>query len=164
VSVFSETQRTNPEYKDIMSRSSEISRVDKSRAITTDENLFEIALLKENINGQLLKAMKETAIDCRLYKQGNAAENLVCYGERLNIQTNDFGIFPSIDQDRLEREDINVREQKDKPKKITIPGKSGEPPKVYVRIGKDLYDVAAYENSRDLVLVAHYRNGQVIPV
>ena len=164
VSVFSDTQRVNTEYKDIMTRQSESSRINKKRAITTDENLYEIALLKENINGQLLKAIKETAIDCRLYKKGNASENLVCYGEGLNIQTNDFGIFPSWDMDKLEREDINVREQQVKPKKITIPGKSGEPAKVYIRIGEELFDADAYENSKDLVLVAKYRNKEVVPI
>jgi hypothetical protein len=164
VSVFSDTQRVNTEYKDIMTRQSESSRINKKRAITTDENLYEIALLKENINGQLLKAIKETAIDCRLYKKGNASENLVCYGEGLNIQTNDFGIFPSWDMDKLEREDINVREQHVKPKKITIPGKSGEPAKVYIRIGEELFDADAYENSKDLVLVAKYRNKEVVPI
>ena len=162
VSVFSDAQRINKEYKDIMNK--DLGRIEKSRAITTDENLYEIALLKNNINGQLLKSIKETAIDCRLYKKGNSAENLVCYGEGVNIKTNDFGIFPTLEEDRLVREDINVREQKIKPKKITIPESKDGPAKSYVQIGEELFDANTYENSKDLVLVAYYRNGKVIPL
>jgi hypothetical protein len=144
-----------------MTRQSESSRINKKRAITTDENLYEIALLKENINGQLLKAIKETAMDCRLYKQLNAAENLVCYGEGVNIESNDFGTFPSWDEDLLVREDINLRQEEVNPVKITVPG---NPPKSYVRVEDKLYDLDAYENSKDLVLVAYYRNKKVVPL
>ena len=80
---------------------------------------------KENINGQLLRAIKETAMDCRIYKQLNAAENLVCYGEGVNIESNEFGTFPSWDEDLLVREDINLRQEEVKPVKIILRHKAG---------------------------------------
>jgi len=162
ISVFSDAQRINKEYKDIMNK--DLGRLEKSRAITTDENLYEIALLKNNINGQLLKSIKETAIDCRLYKKGNSTENLVCYGEGVNIKTNDFGIFPSLEEDQLVREDINVREQKVKVMRITVPASKTGPAKSYMRIGEELFDVDTYENTGDLVRVAYYRNAKVVPL
>ena len=154
ISVFSESQKANRDYKDLMIN--DISR-HTSKAITTDEALYDIALLKDNINSQLLKSIKETAIDCRLYKKGNASENLVCYGEGVSIKTNDFGIFPSIEEDRVVREDINVREKTRKLRKVTIKVADGRE-QSYAKFGtsNDLYDWDAYENSEQEILVGRY--------
>ena len=154
VSVFSESQKINRDYKDLMIN--DISR-HTSKPITTDEALYDIALLKDNINSQLLKSIKETAIDCRLYKKGNASENLVCYGEGISLKTNDFGIFPSIEEDRVVREDINVREKTRKLRKMTVKGPDGTE-KSYAKFGtsNDLYDWDAYSNSEQEILVGRY--------
>jgi hypothetical protein len=154
ISVFSESQKTNRDYKDLMIN--DISR-HTAKPITTDEALYDIALLKHNINSQLLKSIKETAIDCRLYKKGNTSENLVCYGEGVSIKTNDFGIFPSMDEDRIVREDINVREKTRKLRKITIKTADGRE-EAYAKFGtsNDLYDWNAYENSEQEILVGRY--------
>jgi hypothetical protein len=46
-----------------------------------DETLYEISEIKDNINRQILRAIKETAIDCTLYNVNpNPEEPLVCYG------------------------------------------------------------------------------------
>jgi hypothetical protein len=43
---------------------------------TIDEEIYETANKRENINKQILQAIKETAIDCSLY---SSKENVVCY-------------------------------------------------------------------------------------
>ena len=48
------------------------------RIVTTDEYLHEKSQMKQKINSQILTTIKETSIDCALYKDGSK-ENLVCY-------------------------------------------------------------------------------------
>lgn len=116
ISVFTEAQRLDPKYKNIMG--SDIGKdivvdgkVKPGKAITTDENLYAISAVKNEINQQLLKSIKETAIDCRLYKKGSTEKNLVCYGEGISYATNDFGIFPSLEEDQIVAEDLNLRQK-----------------------------------------------------
>jgi hypothetical protein len=158
ISVFSEIQKKNKEYKEILHK--DTNETTKS-PMTTDESLYTIALRKDNINSQLLKGIKESAIDCRLYKKGNAKENLVCYGEGHNYKSNSFGIFPTIEEDRIVREDINVRQKARKMTKLTV---NGNPIMTYARYGDELYDWDAYQNSKQEILVARFVNGQVVPV
>jgi hypothetical protein len=77
ISTFSEQQKTDKQNIELMIR--DLSRMDK-RPVTTDESLYDISIMKNNVNSQILKAIKESAIDCRLYSNTNKAENLVCYG------------------------------------------------------------------------------------
>ena len=117
ISVFTEAQRLDPKYKTVMG--SDIGKdivvdgkVKPGKAITTDENLYAISAVKNEINQQLLKGIKETAIDCRLYKKGSTEKNLVCYGEGISYATNDFGIFPSLEEDQIVVEDLNLRQKR----------------------------------------------------
>ena len=83
---------------------------------TTDEYLYEVSNTKERINKQILKAVKETAMDCSLYK-----DDLVCYNLG-NVQSNDFLTVPILEQDTMQ----NVVKPKGKLKgvKMQIYGKS----------------------------------------
>ena len=74
--TFSDNQREfklNNEFKHDKSKNSNDDRI-----ITTDEYLYEISQTKLKLNTEILTAIKETAIDCALYKDGSK-ENLVCY-------------------------------------------------------------------------------------
>jgi len=104
ISVFSEQQKTDKQNIELMIR--DLSRIDK-RPVTTDESLYDISIIKNNVNSQILKAIKESAIDCRLYSKTNKDENLVCYGFG-KIHSNDFSSYPSLEQDEYEKEEINV--------------------------------------------------------
>jgi hypothetical protein len=167
ISVFTEAQRLDPKYKNIMG--SDIGKdiivngkVKPGKAITTDENLYAISAIKNEINQQLLKGIKETAIDCRLYKKGNAESNLVCYGEGISYATNDFGIFPSLEEDQIVVEDLNLQQKARKMTKVTIPMPDGTE-KEFAKYGNDLYDLGEYEDGRE-ELVARLERGQFIPV
>jgi len=167
ISVFTEAQRLDPKYKNIMG--SDIGKdivvngkVKPGKAITTDENLYAISAIKNEINQQLLKGIKETAIDCRLYKKGNAESNLVCYGEGISYATNDFGIFPSLEEDQIVVEDLNLRQNVRKMTKVTIPMPDGTE-KEFAKYGNDLYDLDEYEDGRE-ELVARLERGRFIPV
>ena len=43
--------------------------------VTSDEALYEIATMKENITTQVLKAVKEASIDCALHTKKGDKEN-----------------------------------------------------------------------------------------
>jgi hypothetical protein len=107
LSVFSESQKTDKQNIELMIR--DLSRIDK-RPVTTDESLYDISLIKNNINSQILKAIKESAVDCRLYSNTNKDENLVCYGFG-KIHSNDFSSYPSLEQDTNEKDEINVEKK-----------------------------------------------------
>lgn len=99
----------------------DISRLDGKVSLTTDETLFESATIKDTINSQILTAMKETAMDCSLYAQGNKSENLVCYGFG-KVESNQFASYPILEQDQGERDEVNVKKQKLKMSNITLKG------------------------------------------
>ena len=105
LSVFSEEQKTNKKNIEMMNR--DTSRID-DRPITTDESLFDTAIMKSKINTQLLNAIKSTAIDCSLYNPFNKEENLVCYGFG-KVESNAFSSYPTLDQDLGEVEETNAK-------------------------------------------------------
>ena len=112
ITVFSETQKTDKQNIEIMIH--DLSRIPdangKQQSVTTDESLFEIANIKTDINQHILKSIKESAIDCTLYKN---AENLVCYGSNQGkINTNLFSSYPTLEMDLGERDDLNVKTTK----------------------------------------------------
>lgn len=109
ISIFSETQKTDKQNIEIMIH--DLSRIPdakgKQQSVSTDESLFEIANIKTDINQHILKSIKESAIDCTLYKN---AENLVCYGtNKGKVKTNEFSSYPTLEMDLGEREDLNVK-------------------------------------------------------
>ena len=108
LSVFSEQQKTNKKNIEMMNR--DVSRLN-SKPITTDESLLESAFIKNNINKQLLDAVKETAVDCSLYNPANKDENLVCYGFG-KVDSNAFASYPTLQQDLSERQEMNIKKSK----------------------------------------------------
>jgi hypothetical protein len=66
--------------------------------LTSDEALFEISNIKEELTTQLLKGIKETSIDCAIYSKANNKENLKClsFGQP---SVNTFSYNPNISQD-----------------------------------------------------------------
>tara|TARA_B100000963_G_scaffold144839_1_gene126136 strand:+ start:4 stop:3486 length:3483 start_codon:yes stop_codon:yes gene_type:complete len=89
--TFSEEQlngvinsETKEKGKAIVSDSTKLSKgdrskEDKSKVFTSDETLFEISMRKKRISNSILKAIKETSIDCSVYSTANAREGIACY-------------------------------------------------------------------------------------
>tara|TARA_Y100001937_G_C6991568_1_gene272310 strand:- start:39 stop:524 length:486 start_codon:yes stop_codon:yes gene_type:complete len=55
------------------------SKVDINTPITSDEALYEIATLKENVTNQILHAVKEASFDCTLHAKVGDKEQLKCF-------------------------------------------------------------------------------------
>ena len=66
---------------------------------TSDQKLFEISTIKEQLTSQLLLGIKEAAIDCATHIKSSTKEGLVClsFGQPT---VNDFSYNPSISQDQ----------------------------------------------------------------
>jgi hypothetical protein len=162
VSMFSETQTKNKKHIELMT--SDTGRVSK-KAITTDEYLYEGSLLKYNLHNQILKSIKETAMDCNLYSKSNKSENLICYGNQYGkVISNDFSAYPTLDEDAREKSDINVRETVATISKLTLNGVEY----IYKKSTNELFDYSTYQNTNQLVLVGRLEkkgnNWLVVPV
>jgi len=125
------------------------SRLNESTKLTTDESLLEISTIKNRINSQILKAVKETAIDCKLYNKSHASEGLTCYDGYGIVKTNNFGSFPSIQQDTGERMEQNVERVQLVLNKVTI---NKKPYKINLAT-KEVYEEVGEGRNKELVLV-----------
>ncbi len=107
LSVFSQEQINNE--RNIELRTKDVSRINNNVPVTTDEYLYELANTKEQINKQILNAVKETAMDCALYKADS--KDLVCYTFG-KVSSNEFSTVPILEQDATQHAEINVKKQK----------------------------------------------------
>jgi len=77
------------------------SKIDDKTPITSDEALYEIATIKENINMNILQATKEASIDCALHSKVGSTEQLKCFTFG-NVNSGKFAYNPSIDEEELD--------------------------------------------------------------
>jgi len=78
----------------------DLSKREPKVPLTSDEALYEISSIKEEVNTQLINAVKESAIDCAIYSK-NSQEGLHClnFGEPSNSK---FAYNPSISSDQTD--------------------------------------------------------------
>ena len=120
------------------------SKKDPNMPFTTDQTLFEIAEIKDSINSQILKAIKETSIDCSLYNN-NPDEPLTCYGFGL-VRENQFSSYPRLETDLAEKvsvADAPLRKWK---------GVEIEDPKTGIKYAmnpttREVYDLESYKQN-----------------
>ena len=106
---------------------------DVQGVVTTDQQLFERALQKDQVNSQILNAVKESAMDCSLYE--NKDENLACYSFG-QVRTNAFSYHPEIQKDINEKDVKEVQEKIASYREFTYDGKSY----VQNKVTKELYN------------------------
>jgi hypothetical protein len=146
ISEFTNEQKTNRKNIELILHDTDM----KGNKNTTDEYLYGLAMRKNTLNSQILKAVKESAIDCALYKKGHKKENLVCYGFA-KVETNEFSSYPKLEVDANIKDEMNLRKEDVKLVKMEIKS-TGQ---VFARNTEtdELYDWAAYQNGQ-LILVA----------
>jgi Helicase conserved C-terminal domain len=136
---LSEKQSKDEAHKELLIR--DVSRRDNKTPVTTDESLFEIAKMKDLINQQLLTAIKESSIDCSVYAP-KSNENLVCYNYGI-VRSNQFGSFPSLEEDQQQKTQMDVKEKKVKLIKIKQKGVEY----AYNKTTGAVYDYSSYLRS-----------------
>ena len=108
--VFSEQQLTSD--LSIELRLKDISKKDKKKVITSDEYLYEISSIKEEINASLLQSVKESAIDCSIHTRASSSEKDVKCFVIGNPSESKYIYTPNIDaQDKDEGMKLNKKKQ-----------------------------------------------------
>lgn len=105
--------------------------------LTSDECLFEISTIKEELSEKFLTAIKEASIDCAIYSKQGSKEQLHClsFGQP---SANKFAYNPNISKDEI---DVTAKMNKNKIEwrgvETTIRGKT------YIsrQVNKDLYNL-----------------------
>jgi hypothetical protein len=145
VATLSEAQKTDE--KNVELRIRDVSSVDRKTPITTDENLYEKAIKKQNINNQILRAVKESAIDCSIYsvlskKDDPDNEKLVCYGFG-KVESNQFSSYPTLGKDQSEKSGLDKKRVDWIARKVNVAGKDYA---MNQRTG-ELYDFESYQRA-----------------
>ena len=91
----------------------DVSKADKKTPFTSDQTLYEISTIKEEINKQILRAVKSSAMDCALHSQEGDKESIVCLSFG-SVSPNTFTTTPAL---TIERE--FDKQQKQNLKRIT---------------------------------------------
>jgi hypothetical protein len=73
-----------------------------STTITTDEALHEISSIKKNITSSILRAVKESSMDCAIHIGSNAKEGIACYSFG-NAPPSNFSYKPSYSTEEKEQ-------------------------------------------------------------
>jgi hypothetical protein len=152
MSKFSDKQRFNGDNVGIMNRdTSRLKKVAKGAktgetSITTDETLFETAVIKDRLTKQLLKSVKESSVDCTIYD--NSKEGLVCYTYGYTT-SNEFGAFPNYEEDRYVREGTDVEMRKVQMVPLVI----GKHKYAYNGETGELYNHKEYTENKKVVLM-----------
>ena len=125
----------------------ELRLKDKSKLsdapLTSDEALFEIANIKDEINSKLLTAVKQSAMDCNLHSKADSKEPIVCYSFG-QPKPDKFAYYPSLER---EETDVVAKINKEKitwkAREATINGK-----KYAVRKDTgEVYDLDSYKQA-----------------
>jgi hypothetical protein len=76
---------------------------------SSDEKLFEISTIKEQLSDQLLRAIKSSSIDCITHSKSNRKEGIACLSFG-NVSNNKFSYNPNIEQDQNDNvADMNTK-------------------------------------------------------
>tara|TARA_Y100000389_G_scaffold64500_1_gene60556 strand:+ start:1666 stop:5244 length:3579 start_codon:yes stop_codon:yes gene_type:complete len=99
----------------------DLSKFGTNLPVTSDQALYEISTIKQNINNTLLKWVKESSIDCSIHSEGKEG-GLTCYNYT-NLDPRLYSYKPNYKEEQ--KDDIvkkNIKKITWKASKITIKG------------------------------------------
>lgn len=98
------------------------SKLDNITPFTSDQSIYEIASIKEDINNQLLTAIKEASVDCVIHSKAGSKEGLKCFTFG-GVTPDKFASAPSISTEESDAvADANKVKITWKAKTITVEG------------------------------------------
>lgn len=116
---------------------------------TSDETLFEISTIKEEVSNQLIKSVKESSIDCAIYSRLGSKEQLHCL-QFADATASEFSYNPSLKSDEPDSmAQINKQPLQWKGKEIPLLGKIY----IYRKIDKNrgnIYDLDSYKQAEKI--------------
>jgi hypothetical protein len=140
--TFSKTQLNSDASIEL--RLKDKSKIDSLTPITSDEALYEIATLKEEVTNKILQAVKESSIDCSLHSHVGSKEQLQCFSFG-TVDSSKYSFQPSLDSEEVDTvAQYNKQEIKWKGVEVTIEG-------VKYALNKktgDVYDLDSYNRKQ----------------
>ena len=98
------------------------SKLDNNTPFTSDQAIYEIATIKEDVNSQLLTAIKEASVDCVIHSKSGSKEGLKCFTFG-GVTQDKFASTPSISAEETDAvAKANIMKITWKAKTVTIDG------------------------------------------
>ena len=131
-------------------RLNDVSKRDAKKPLTTDQSLFEISTIKEEINRQLLTAVKEASIDCTIHRNVASKEKLKCFTFGV-VKSDKFSYSPSIDNEESDASVAqNTKETELKLVKISLSIAGVKSDYAYDKSTSIVYDYNSYLAAKEM--------------
>jgi hypothetical protein len=131
-------------------RLNDVSKRDAKKPLTTDQSLFEISTIKEEINRQLLTAVKEASIDCTIHRNVASKEKLKCFTFGV-VKSDKFSYSPSIDNEESDASVAqNTKETELKLVKISLSMGGVKSDYAYDKSTSIVYDYNSYLAAKEM--------------
>ena len=124
------------------------SKRDGTTPLTSDEALYEISSIKETINRDLLKSIKESAIDCNIHIRGENKEQLQCFSIG-NPKPDKFSYLPNISD---QEEDVDADKNKAKIEWKATTVKIEGIQYAYRKETGEIYDLDSYKQKNPILV------------
>ena len=128
----------------------DVSKKNSDLALTTDQALFEISAIKEEINQQLLMAIKRASIDCAIHRDMASNEKVQCFSFG-SVKSDNFSYTPSLgaeESDTAVARNTEVKELKLTSITMVVEGEKKQ--YAYDKITNIVYDWNSYEMAREM--------------
>lgn len=148
--VMSFTPKQMSEDSSLELRMNDVSKRDAKKPLTTDQSLFEISTIKEEINRQLLMAVKESSIDCSIHRNVASKEKLKCFTFGV-VKSDKFSYAPSIDNEESDASMAqNTKQTELKLVKLTLTVGGIKSDYAYDKVTNNVYDYNSYLAAKDM--------------
>jgi hypothetical protein len=148
--VMSFTPKQMSEDSSLELRMNDVSKRDAKKPLTTDQSLFEISTIKEEINHQLLMAVKEASIDCSIHRNVASKEKLKCFTFGV-VKSDKFSYAPSIDNEESDASVAqNTKETELKLTKIALTIGGVKSDYAYDKSTSIVYDYNSYLAAKEM--------------
>lgn len=124
------------------------SKRDGITPLTSDEALYEISTIKETINRDLLRSIKESAIDCNIHIRGENKEQLQCFSIG-NPKPDKFSYLPNISD---QEEDVDADKNKAKIEWKATTVKIEGIQYAYRKETGEIYDLDSYKQKNPILV------------
>ena len=146
---FSQSQLEGDLSVELLKSVGDRSKIDPAVVFTSDQTLYEICNLKLTVQEQLLRAIKESAMDCALHTSTNNDEQLVCFNYSQSTPTS-FSYRPMIlNKDLDQATQMNREEKTMQLKKMKLRDREF----IIDDNTKILYNYTKYKEQRQLVAI-----------
>ena len=125
----------------------DVSKLNDNIPVTSDEALYEISTIKEQISKQILTAVKESSMDCTVYNKPGAKDSVKCFTfGKTNPST--FSFKPSISNEESDKvADTNKEKITWKAEEIQIPINGIKKSFALYKARLEVYDLDSYNDA-----------------